>query len=134
MSKQPSSPPPGDKPVPTAPPPPPAWRHWLWPIAILATAVLYFVLPGLNNNNTVSLSYSQFITYAGQHKIKDVTFESSSNGGNTTASGTLSSGKSSTTEIPGAPTTALANELHADGVQSITASPPGASFGTQLLS
>ncbi|HEX9520583.1 MAG TPA: ATP-dependent metallopeptidase FtsH/Yme1/Tma family protein, partial [Streptosporangiaceae bacterium] len=114
MSKQPSAPPPGDKPTPTAPPPPPAWRHWLWPIALIATVALYILLPGINNTNTVTLTYSKFIATASQHQIKDVTFSSSSNGGNTSASGTLTNGKSYTTVIPGAPSTQLANQLRAD--------------------
>src|SRR6266851_4584084 len=62
MSKQPSAPPPGDKPTPTAPPPPPAWRHWLWPIALIATVALYILLPGINNTNTVTLTYSKSYT------------------------------------------------------------------------
>ena len=57
MSKQPNPPPPGDKPVNSAPPPPPAWRHWLWPIALLAVVVLYIFLPGINVKTQVSLQY-----------------------------------------------------------------------------
>ena len=76
VSKQPSAPPPGDRPSPTAPPPPPAWRHWLWPIALIGTLALYFLLPSINNTNTVTLSYSKFISTASQHKVKDVTFDS----------------------------------------------------------
>jgi len=37
MSRQAISPPPGDRPVPAAPPPPPRWRFSLWPIAIHAS-------------------------------------------------------------------------------------------------
>jgi cell division protease FtsH len=133
MSKQPSSPPPGDKPAPTAPPPPPAWRHWLWPIALIATVALYVLLPGINRTSTVTLTYSGFIHAASQHQIKDVTFSSSSNGGNASASGTLTSGKSYTTVIPGPPTTQLANQLRADGVKNVTASPNSAGLGTTLL-
>src|SRR5258706_14024876 len=133
MSKQPSAPPPGDKPTPTAPPPPPAWRHWLWPIALIATVVLYILLPGINNTNTVTLNYSQFIHSAGQHQIKEVTFSSSSNGGNTSASGTLTNGKSYTTVIPGAPSTQLANQLRADGVKNVTASANSPGLGSELL-
>jgi len=132
MSKQPIPPPPGDKPVPTAPPPPPAWRHWLWPIALIAMLALYIFLPRLNTSVTVTLNYSQFITYANQHKIKNVTFESSSSGSNTSASGTLRNGKSYTTEIPGAPTTALGNQLHADGV-TVIASASSPALGSILL-
>src|ERR1017187_9268211 len=134
MSKQPIAPPPGDRPVPTAPPPPPAWRHWLWPIAIVAMLVLYFLLPGFKAGSSVSLSYSTFISDAGQHKVKDVVFASSSNGGNTSASGTLTSGKSFTTVIPGQPTTALSAQLTADGVKSVTANPSTPGFSSELLS
>jgi cell division protease FtsH len=133
MSKQPSAPPPGDKPVPTAPPPPPAWRHWLWPIALIAMVALYILLPGINGPSTVTLTYSGFIHAASQHKVKDITFASSSNGGNTSASGTLTSGKSYTTVIPGAPTTQLANQLRADGVKNVTASANSPGLGTELL-
>ncbi|HEX9030963.1 MAG TPA: ATP-dependent zinc metalloprotease FtsH [Streptosporangiaceae bacterium] len=132
MSKQPSAPPPGDKPVPTAPPPPPAWRHWLWPLALLATAALFFLLPSVNQGTTVTLPYSQFISRANAHQIKDITFESSANGGNTNASGNLTSGKSYTTVIPGAPTPALASQLSADGVK-VTASQSSPGLGSQLL-
>jgi cell division protease FtsH len=132
MSKQPSAPPPGDKPAPTAPPPPPAWRHWLWPIALIATVALYIALPGINSSSTVTLNYSQFIHAATQHQVKDITFSSSSNGGNTSASGTLSNGKSYTTVIPGAPSTQLANQLRADDVK-VTASANSPGLGTELL-
>jgi cell division protease FtsH len=132
MSKQPSAPPPGDRPTPTAPPPPPAWRHWLWPIALIATLALYFLLPSINSNNTVTLTYSQFISKASQHQVKDVTFDSSSNGGNAPASGTLINGKSYTTVIPGPPSQQLANQLRGDGVKvDASASSPG--LGTEIL-
>jgi cell division protease FtsH len=133
MSKQPSAPPPGDRPTPTAPPPPPAWRHWLWPLALVAVLALYLLLPSVNGNSTVTLTYSQFISSASQHRVKDITFDSSSNGSNTPASGTLTNGKSYTTVIPGAPTTQLANQLRGDGIKSVdaTASSPG--LGTEVL-
>jgi cell division protease FtsH len=134
MSKQPTSPPPGDKPVPTAPPPPPAWRHWLWPAALLVMVVLYLFLPAIHGTQTVSLTYSQFISDANAHKVKDVTFGSAANGTNTTVTGTLTSGKQFTTVIPGQPSTAFSAQLAKDGVKSVTALPSGASFGTQLLS
>jgi cell division protease FtsH len=131
MSKQPNPAPPGDRPVPTAPPPPPPWRHWLWPIALVVAVVLFIVLPATNFKSSVSLSYSQFVADASAHKIKTVTFASST--GNTPASGTLTTGKSYTTIIPGQPTPALNQQLMADDVQ-ITASAPSSGFGTQLLS
>ena len=133
MSKQPSAPPPGDKPTPTAPPPPPAWRHWLWPLALLATLALLYVLPRVSGPGPVTLNYSQFVTAANQHRVKDVTFGSSSNGGNTAASGTLTNGKSYTTVIPGAPTTQLANQLRADGVKSVEANVSSPGLGANIL-
>jgi len=133
MSKQPNPPPPGDKPAGTAPPPPPRWRLWLWPIAIGITFVLYIFLPGINVSTPVSLSYSRFISDAGAHKIKTVVFGNGASGSNTTATGDLTSGKTYTTVIPGQPTTALSQQLSADGVKSVTASPPSSGLGTDLL-
>jgi len=133
MSKQPKSPPPGDKSHPTAPPPPPAWRHWLWPIALLATVLLYLFLPGISVKTPVSLDYSQFIADAGAHKIKTVDFANGSSGSNTPVTGTLSNGQSYTTVIPGQPTTALTSQLTADGVKSVTAAAPSSGLGSDLL-
>jgi cell division protease FtsH len=133
MSKQPNPPPPGDKPIRTAPPPPPGWRHWLWPIALMAVVVLYFFLPGIHVSTPVSLNYSQFISDASAHKIKTVTFANSSSGSNTTVSGTLTSGKSYTTVIPGSPTTALTQQLSADGVKTVNATAPSSGLGSELL-
>src|ERR1022692_719909 len=133
MSKQPIPPPPGDKPVPSAPPPPPAWRHWLWPGALLVMVALYLFLPGIHLTQPVSLHYSQFISDANAHKVKDVTFGSGTNGSNTTVTGTLTSGKDFTTVIPGQPTPQLSAQLTADGVKSVTAAPPTSSLGSELL-
>src|SRR6266704_2169220 len=133
MSKQPNPPPPGDKPIRTAPPPPPAWRHWLWPLALVAVVLLYIFLPGINVNTPVSLSYSQFIADASAHKIKTVDFGNGASGSNTTATGDLTNGKAYTTVIPGQPTTALSQQLSADGVKSVTAQPPSSGLGTELL-
>src|SRR5260370_2676551 len=133
MSKQPNPPPPGDKPVRTAPPPPPGWRHGLWPIALIAAVVLFLFLPGINIKTQVSLSYSQFIADASAHQIKTVDFGNDSSGSNTTATGSLTSGKAYTTVIPGPPTPALSQQLSADGVKSVTATPPSSGLGTDLL-
>jgi len=133
MSKQPSPPPPGDKSVHTAPPPPPAWRHWLWPIALLAVVVLYLFLPGIHVSRPVSLTYSQFVADAAAHKIKTVDFANGSSGSNTPVSGTLSNGTSYTTTIPGQPTTAFVQQLSADGVKTVTATPPSSGLGSLLL-
>jgi cell division protease FtsH len=133
MSKQPAPPPPGDKPVPTAPPPPPRWRHWLWPVAIGATLVLYLFLPGFKTNSPAQLSYSQFLSDVSGHKIKTVTFGSASNGSNTPVTGQLSTGKSYTTVIPGSDTTALGSKLSSEGVK-VDANPSSPSLGSEILS
>src|SRR6266704_164636 len=133
MSKQPNPPPPGDKPVRTAPPAPPRWLRWLWPIGLLVSVGLFLFLPGINVSTPVSLSYSQFIADASAHKIKTVTFGNGASGSNTTATGDLTSGKSYTTVIPGQPTSALSAQLTADGVQSVTAEPPRSGLGSVLL-
>jgi cell division protease FtsH len=133
MSKLPKAPPPGDKPVPTAPPRPPGWRHWLWPGALLVMVLLYLFLPGIHITQPVSLTYSQFIADASSHKIKDVTFGNGVSGANTTVTGTLTSGKQFTTVIPGQPTPTLSAQLTADGVKDVTATPPTSSLGSDLL-
>jgi cell division protease FtsH len=133
MSKQPNVPPPGGKPVPTAPPPPPAWRHGLWPIALIVVLLLWLFLPGIHVTTPVSLSYSQFIAKAGAHKIKSVDFGNGASGSNTTATGDLTSGASYTTVIPGQPTSALSAQLTADGVKSVTAEAPSSGLGTEIL-
>ena len=93
MSKTPSAPPPGDKPVRTAPPPPPAWRHWLW-IGWLVVILLYLVASFVHTTPTSQLSYSQFISDVGAHKVKTVDIPSpSSTGANVTVTGTFTSGK-----------------------------------------
>ncbi len=131
MSRQPNSSPPGDKPVKTAPPPPPAWRHWLWPIALLATLVLFYLLPGINVSQPVSLNYSQFISYANGGRIKTAEFESSSSGSNTTVTGELTSGKSYTTVTPPSSTN-LAAQLSKDGAK-VTYLPPSSGLGSIIL-
>ncbi len=133
MSKQPSAPPPGGKPVRTAPPPPPAWRHGLWPIALIAVLLLWLFLPGIHVSTPVSLSYSQFIASASAHKIRNVDFGNGASGSNTTATGQLTSGASYTTVIPGQPTSALSAQLTADGVKSVSAEPPSSGLGTEIL-
>jgi cell division protease FtsH len=122
MTKKPVPPPPGDRPVRTAPPPPPGWRYWLWPAALIAMVVLYLVLPAVHGTGQVTA-----------HKVKTVTFASTSSGSNTEASGTLSDGKTYETVIPGTPSTTFSQELAKDGVK-VTADAPGSSFGSELLS
>jgi cell division protease FtsH len=133
MSKQVKSPPAGDRPSGSAPPAPPNWRNWLWPLALLAVVVLYLVVPGIHVKTPVSLSYSQFAADARVHKVKTVTFASSSGGSNTPASGELTNGTRYTTVIPGQPTSALGQQLTADGVKTVNAQPPSSGLGTDLL-
>ncbi len=132
MSKQPNSPPPGDRPSPAAPPPPPGWRHWVWPIAIGVTLLLYLFLPATHLGTApAQLTYSQFISKASAGHIKTVTFASDT--GNTSADGTFKNGDQYTTVIPGSPSPQLTQQLGKDGVE-ITAATPSAGFSTELLS
>jgi len=126
VTKQATPPPPGDKPSPSAPPPPPAWRHWLWPIALLAFVFLFFVVPTLHSNQA-TLTYSQFLSRVSSHQVKTVTL-----GANGQAVGTLKNGGAYGTVIPSQAGQQLLNNLRAAGVQ-ITASAPGPSFGSEVL-
>jgi cell division protease FtsH len=133
MTKKPASPPPGDRPVRTAPPPPPGWRYWLWPAALLLALVLYSVLPAVHGTTPVSLNYSQFSSQVTAGKVSTVTFASGQSGGNTEASGNLKNGKTYETVIPGGPSTAFSQQLIKDGVK-VTADAPSSSFGSTLVS
>ena len=132
MSKQSQSPPRGDKPTPTAPPPPPAWRHWLWPLGLLAAVVLFLFLPRVSGVPTVNLTYSQFLSDVNAHKVKTFTLDNST-GSTAPGTGTLKNGKDYTTVVPlpfaGTP---LATTLEKAGVN-IDAAPPSTGFGTELL-
>src|SRR6266545_444421 len=128
MSKQANPPPPGDRPTSPAPPPPPAWRHWLLPIALLAMVLLWFVLPALHNAPNVDLSYSQFLSDVSAHKVKTVDIQQSGQ-----ATGKLTNGNDYTTVIPPQAGSSLLDQLQAAKV-SITATPQGASFGSEILS
>src|SRR5258707_12574210 len=114
MSKQPNPPPPGDKPVRTAPPPPPGWRHGLWPIALIAVVLLYIFLPGINIKTPVSLTYSQFISDASAHKIRTVDFGNGATGSNTPVTGPLTNGSSYTNRVPAQAPPAFSQHLSAD--------------------
>lgn len=129
MSKQASSPPPGDKPGPgNAPPPPPAWRHWLLPIGIIVALFLWLYLPAVHQTAPTSLTYSQFLSDANAHKVKTVTIAQP--GG--TSSGTLTDKTNYTVVIPPQASQGLLNQLQSDNVQiTSTTSSPG--FGTELL-
>ena len=129
MSKQVTPPPPGDRPSPTAPPPPPAWRHWLWPIALLAALVLWVVLPTVHNANPpVTLTYSQFQSDLSAHQIKTITLGPSGS----TSTGTLTNGKNYTTVIPSQAGSGLLSQLQSNHVQT-TATTTGTSFGSEVL-
>jgi cell division protease FtsH len=133
MSRQQKPPPPGQKPVGSAPPPPPAWRHWLWPIGLLAVVLLYIFLPGINVRTPVSLSYTQFTADVHAHKIKTVDFANGASGSNTPVSGQLTNGTSYTSVIPGSASPQFSQQLAADGVKTVTATPPSSGIGTDIL-
>jgi cell division protease FtsH len=128
MTKQASTPPTKDKGAPTAPPPPPAWRHWLWIIAFGLFIALYFVVPATKMTHPVSLTYSQFLDDVSAHHVKTVTIQT-----NGKASGTLTDGKNYTTVIPPQAGEAFLSQLESANVE-ITAKTPGASFGSTVLS
>jgi cell division protease FtsH len=126
VSKQANPPPPGDKPAPAAPPPPPAWRHWLWPIALLAALVLWILLPAVHTNS-VDLTYSQFLSNVSSQQVKTVTL--SSNG---EATGTLKNGKAYSTVIPQQAGQELLTTLQNENV-AITAEASGPSLGSEIF-
>lgn len=132
MTKQAQSPPPGDRPRPTAPPRRPSWLHWLWPLAILAALVLWLVLPGLQSTTpqATKLTYSTFLTDVDAGKVKSVTIKTN---GETT--GTLADGHRFTTVVPVQLTgDQLLGRLEAKNVE-VTAKQPSTSptFSSQLL-
>jgi cell division protease FtsH len=131
MTKQALPPPPGDRPSGNAPPRPPAWRHWLWPIAIGLSLLLWIVLPAAHTKSvpTDKLTYSQFLSDVDAHQVKTVHID---NNGKT--SGALTNGHNYNTVIPiqlAGPT--LLDRLEAAKVE-ITASTPASTLATQVLS
>ncbi len=134
MSKTPAAPPPGDRPVRTAPPPPPAWRHWLWLLA-LVIALLYILPSFVHTTSPVSLSYSQFQNRVAAHQVKNVNVPSpSSADSNITLTGTLTNGKSFTAVTPPiSPGSPLLTSLNAAHVN-LTYQAPASSTGGLLLS
>ncbi len=127
MSKEAKAPPTNEKGVPTAPPPPPKWRHYLWLVALAAFLVLFFTLP-TTKQTTVTLNYSQFLHDVTAHQIKTVTIGTSGS-----ATGTLKNGSAYSTAIPPQAGQSLLDRLQSAGVQ-ITAETSGASFGSEVLS
>ena len=132
MSKQSKPALPGDKPAPTAPPAPPGWRHWLWPLALIAALVLFLFLPRFGGITTVNLSYSTFISDVQANKVKTFTLDNST-GSTAPATGTLKNGKNYTTVVPlpfaGTP---LETTLQKSDVE-INAAAPSSGLGTELL-
>ncbi|PWI14961.1 cell division protein FtsH [Streptomyces sp. Act143] len=133
MTKQAQPPPTGNRPAPTAPPPPPAWRHWLWPLAVLLAVGLWAVVPGIQPTGTqkVSLTYSTFLADVDAGKVKSVTIEADGK-----ANGTLTSGRPFTTVVPvQLAGDQLLGRLETRHVE-ITASQPSTSpsTGSQILS
>jgi cell division protease FtsH len=131
MTKQAATPPPGDRTTPTAPPRPPAWRHWLWPVAIGLSLVLWLVLPNVRASTVPNdnLTYSQFLADVNAHQVKDVKIQT-----NGKASGALTNGHNYHTVIPvQLAGSSLLDRLETANV-SISATTPGASFGSTVLS
>ncbi len=129
MTRPANSPPQGNKGTPTAPPPPPAWRHYLWLIALAAFLVLFFILPATRvGPGPVTLTYSRFLSDVSAHKVKTVVIPQTTG----SASGTLTDGKSYTVVIPPQAGSPLLTRLEASGVQ-ITSKAPSTSFGAEVL-
>ncbi len=127
MSKQALTPPTRDTGSDTAPPAPPAWRHWLWIVALVLFVGLFFVLPSAQRAGQVTISYSQFIKDVSAHKVKTVTLATSG-----AASGTKTDGTKYTTAIPPQAGQSFLDTMQGAGVQ-ITSDTSGTSFGTQVL-
>src|ERR1700722_15177871 len=131
MSKTPVAPPPGDRPVRTAPPPPPAWRHWLW-LIWLAVILLYFVPSLVHTGSHVSqLTYSQFLGDVTAHKIKTADIPSpASTGANVTVTGDFTNGRQFSVVAPSGQS--LADSLRSKGVN-VSLESAGSSIGGELL-
>ncbi len=133
MSKTPATPPPGDKPVGSAPPRPPAWSRWLWLFWLVI--ILIWIVPALVQTTPQSvLTYSQFTSDVAAHKIKTVDIPSpSSEGANVTVTGTFTDGKDySAVTPPITPGSPLADSLKSAGVATTYEAPPS-SLGGLLI-
>jgi cell division protease FtsH len=128
VTKQANAPSTQNKGAPTASPPPPAWRHYLWLVALGFFIVLFFFVPATSSQTQVTLNYSKFLSDVTAHKVKTVTIDTSG-----VATGHLRNGNEYTTAIPPQAGQALLDELEDDGVQ-ITAETSGTSFGSEVLS
>jgi len=128
MTKQASTPPTRDSGSSTAPPEPPAWRHWLLLIALGLFALLYFLLPATRLTKSVNLTYTQFLHDVTANQVKNVTL-----GQGGVATGTLKNGTSYTTVIPSQLGSPLLTKLDDHNV-GITATSSSGSFASEVLS
>jgi cell division protease FtsH len=129
MSKQAMPSPPGDKPAPGKPPsPPPAWRHWLWPVALIAVFLLWYLLPTVHSTKT-SITYSQFLSDVTSGQVKSVSLATSGS----TSTGTLKNGKQFTVITPPQAGQNLLTELGQNKVE-IAGAPTSPGFGSELFS
>ena len=130
MSKQASTPPPGDKPTPgKTPPPPPAWRHSLLPLALIVAFFLWIFLSPLHGTSSTNLTFTQFQNDLTAKTVKTVNIPQ----GTGTASGTLKNGTNFTVTLPSPQPDSLATELTASGAAT-SYSAPSSGFGSELLS
>ena len=130
MSKQASTPPPGNKPAPgKPPPPPPRWRHSLLPVALIVAFFLWIFLTPLHSGSQTNLTYSQFLNDVTASKVKTVSIPQ----GTGSASGTLTNGSGYTVVVPTPPTQDLLSQLKTSSVQT-SFTVPSSGFGSQLLS
>jgi cell division protease FtsH len=130
MSKQASTPPPGDKPTPgKAPPPPPAWRHSLLPLAIIVAFFLWIFLSPLHGSSSTNLTFTQFQNDLSTKTVKTVNIPQ----GTGTATGTLKNGTNFTVTLPSPQPDSLSTELTASGAAT-SYSVPSSGFGSELLS
>jgi cell division protease FtsH len=128
MTKRAAPSPQRDKASPTAPPPPPAWRHWLWLVALALFIGLFFVVPATRGTQTVTLTYSQFLKDVSARHVHTVTIASDGS-----ANGALTNGNNYTTVIPSLAGSSLLDELESHGVE-IDATTSSTSFGSEVLS
>jgi cell division protease FtsH len=128
MTRQAATPPTRDRGAPSAPPPPPAWRHWLWPVAIAIFLILLFFVPVTQGNKQVTLNYTQFLKDVSAKQVQTVSISPSG-----TATGKLTNGKNYTTVVPTQAGEDFLAQLQKSNVQ-VTAKTSGTSFGATVLS
>jgi cell division protease FtsH len=86
---------PPKEPTPPTPPPPPAWRRWLLPIGMLVLLVLLFGPSLLRSNPAYQYSFTTFQGKVTSGWVKAVSIDQ-----NGVVTGTLTSGKSFTSQLP----------------------------------